>query len=218
MCIAGHECGNGSLISSHSTFSLQEKHQVPSDNRLPLIPVGPQIWHPFPSCRIPSGFDYYSIVTYFDSIADCDFSVKEGVLGKNGEVILHEDSSSDSGIESLTDDEDDPCDYKPTTFTDLCKRAAKKSLARGELFLSSQRIGTVMDCKRGEHSFVKAQVHASMMSRVYIVNITLDQKGNICSASCCCKTAALERCGHIAAVLLCIWYHIKKDGYEGMSQ
>lgn len=183
---------------------------------MPLIPTGIKVWQPFPSVRIPH-FTYFKMVEYYEDIPSVDFNYQEGVIkGPQSVPILHEDSELEDDM-----DEDEATDFdatavRHTTFQELCRRAVKKCIEKGENFLNSGRVLKVWDVKRGEHYFMKAEVHASMMQTVYKVHIILeDSTGNICSAHCGCKTQALRRCGHIAAVMILLWRHISIEGFEG---
>lgn len=198
--------------SLQCTFETLQAQPVPGDP-LPLIPTGLKVWQPFPSVRIPH-FTYFKMIEYYEDIPLVSFNYQEGVTkGPERAPILHEDSESE---EEMDFNDFTPRTVRQITFQELCRRAVKKCIEKGENFLNSGRVLKVWDVKRGEHYFMKADVHASMVQTVYKVHIILeDSTGNVCSAHCECKTQALRRCGHIAAVMILLWRHISIEGFEG---
>ncbi|KAK3907406.1 E3 SUMO-protein ligase pli1 [Frankliniella fusca] len=186
---------------------------APQQTDLPVVPIGTKQWNPFPSVHIPEGFHYYNILDYFENIPQLEYSYKRGVLKSEAQTYippLHDDTSDDDS----EDDDDDEC--HEMTFQDLCRRAVKKCIKKGEQFLFSGRLLSMLDTTKDKHYFIKSQVQASMEDKLYGVVIILNvNDGSICTAECSCKAQALKRCGHIAAVLLRLWQQVFSEGYEG---
>lgn len=183
-------------------------------SNLPLVPTAKAAWRPFPSYAIPKDFKYYNILEYYEEIPQVTYSYKEGIQKISQPIpVLHENSDSE-------EDEDDENGEGLLTndITNLCRRAIMKCIDKGECFLKSGRVLSVLDAQRDNHYFIKGQVQASMEAHIYPVVIIMEcGTGKICDASCLCKTQALKRCGHIAAVLLMMWRHVCKDGFEGKT-
>ncbi|KAK3918865.1 Ubiquitin carboxyl-terminal hydrolase 21, partial [Frankliniella fusca] len=200
----------GGLWHKRKRARLMEEQNIQSN--LPIVPFAGKPWNPFPSVHIPEGFHYLNIIEYFEDIPEMDYSYQKGVVqgDASAPVVppLHEDTS---------DDDIDDIEQKgpEMTFADLCRRAIKKCISKGEQFLYSNRLLCMFDLKRDNHYFLKAQVQASMEDKVYGVVIILNvSDGSICTAECSCKAKALKRCGHIAAVFLRLWQHVFTKGFE----
>jgi len=185
---------------------------------LPRFPTGKGVWKPFPRVRIPEKFVYRKITEYFGDVPEVSFNYTTGVTA--GPLQLHAPSETESDGESDEEsgDERGLLGGPEITFQCLVRNAVMRSIDKGQQFLSSKRVLAVFDCARGGHTFVKGQVQASMESVLYPVIVTLSQQtGRVCDAVCSCKARALQRCGHIASVLLTVWEHVRAKGYEGKA-
>ena len=195
----------------------------------PILPAGQNVWKPFPSTRIPDKFTEDSVKEYFERLPRVTFSYATGVVSAPSsdttggapstfESAVLEALESEGEVDDISSDEDDENEKggPPSDFFDLIKRAVLNCLPRGRRYMRSGNVLSVLDCSRGDFYFVKGFVQASMETDVRCATATISTKdGAIITASCSCKARALQRCGHISAVLHLLLKHIEVSGNEG---
>jgi len=190
---------------SYVVFFFQADKEDSGRSTSPLLPAGLSVWKPFPSVSLPEGFVETKVKEYFRRLPRLVFSYTKGVQALNDMVSDDEESDSEPFVQ---EDESD--------FSQLCKRAVENCIARGKRYFRSGRVLTVQDCTRDANYFLRSQVLASMELELRTVTATiLQSSGDIVTASCSCKAKALNRCGHIAAVLTLVLDHVKTAGHEG---
>lgn len=147
-------------------------------------------WTVFPSVDIPEMFNYgHAYYHLIESVAN--FGLNE--------------SGSDS-----TDDSDG---YSGYTTTEKPLRKARKLIA-------SEYVVDIQDNKNEQHYFIRAHVHHSMKNE-YPLNVSVvlsKASGFVVKASCDCKSRALTRCAHVAAVLLTLVDYTDKHGHRVTEQ
>ena len=142
-------------------------------------------WHTFPTNSIPSMFNYGYIYHYI---------IESMPSLPNSEAV----------------DKDDLADA-----IDCQSSTTAKPLTRGQQYVDSKYVADVMDTEDNGFYYLKANVHASMISQRYSVQVQLSKSsGAVTDARCECKASALRRCSHIAALLLYLSEHVQKHGYE----
>lgn len=104
-------------------------------------------------------------------------------------------------VESVQGVEQDDSDCDDSTLD--CHTA--KPLRRGKQFYDSGNVTEMKDNKSDHYYHVKAKVLASMRQVKYCVTVTLSaNSGFVQDASCECRSSALARCSHVAALLYAI--------------
>ena len=133
----------------------------------------------------------------------------------NGEVVL---AALQSDEEGDTDEDEPPgsTTSADSDFNKICQRAVLKCIPRGRRLVRAGYVLSVLDCLRGPHYFVKAQVKASMEQELRSPTTTIvKDTGDVLTATCTCKARELQRCGHIAALHCLLLRHIDISGREG---
>ncbi|XP_066935617.1 uncharacterized protein [Clytia hemisphaerica] len=135
-------------------------------------------WRDFPSRNIPANFNY-------------------------GHVYFYLVESVASAVQNM---EDDDTLYDDENLYDTCDTVTAKPLRKGRNLLRSGDVHDIHDnADETKHEYyIRAHVHHSMKGFPPLnVSVTLSNvSGNIKSASCDCKASALDRCVHVAALLL----------------
>ena len=127
----------------------------------------------FPSVDIPEMFNYgHAYYHLIESVAN---------FGLN---------------ESGSDSSDDSDGFSGYTTTEKPLRKARKLMA-------SEFIVDIQDNKNEQHCFIRAHVHHSMKNEYPLnVSVVLSKASGFVEKACCdCKSRALNRCAHVAAVL-----------------
>lgn len=115
--------------------------------------------------------------------------------------------------ESGSDSSDDSDGYSGYTTTEKPLRKARKLIA-SEFIVDSQ------DNKNEQHCFIRAHVHHSMKNE-YPLNVPVvlsKASGFVVKACCDCKSRALNRCAHVAAVLFTLGDYSGKHGLRVTEQ
>lgn len=145
-------------------------------------------WSVFPSVDIPEMFNYGNTHHYMiESIAD--FGLK----------------SEDYAFSSNEDDSDDDSGYTTT----------ETPLRKGRWLIKSGYVVDLQDNQNDKHYFLRAHVHHSMKNE-YPLNVSValsKASGFVIKASCDCRSKALNRCAHVASVLLTLVNHTEEQGH-----
>lgn len=134
-------------------------------------------WKHFPSKNLPENFNYGHVYFYLVESSSKSFNILQ--------------DSSDSDDDNIYDNSD--------TVT-------AKPLKKGRSLLSSGFIENIQDNyspEKHEH-YIRAHVHHSMKNELPLnVNVVLsDISGHVKYGTCDCRSSTLERCAHVAALLL----------------
>ena len=144
-------------------------------------------WTAFPSVDIPEMFNYGNSYHYLiESIAEFGITY---------------DYDSDKEIDS-----DDDSGYTTT----------EKPLRKGRKLIESEFVVDLQDNSNDIYYFLRAHVHHSMKNE-YPLNASVvlsKASGFVVKASCDCRSRALNRCTHIAAVLLTLVDYTKANGHR----
>ena len=135
-------------------------------------------WRNFPSRNIPANFNYGHVYFYLvESVASAVQNIEDSDASDDGEKLY-----------------------------DTCDTVTAKPLRKGRNLLRSGDVHDIHDnADEIKHEYyIRAHVHHSMKGFPPLnVSVTLSNvSGNIKSASCDCKASALDRCVHVAALLL----------------
>ena len=143
-------------------------------------------WTTFPTVDIPNMFNYGSVYYYLiESIAQFG---QENHSGSNEEGSDTENSYA----------------------------ATEKPLRKGRKLLESEFIEDAQDNNTETHYFLRAHVQHSMKNEYPLdVMVALSKFSDfVVKASCNCKASALNRCAHVAALLLKLEEYTKKNGHR----
>ncbi|KAK3929477.1 Putative ubiquitin carboxyl-terminal hydrolase 50 [Frankliniella fusca] len=112
--------------------------------RLPMMPLGLSVFKSFPSAHIPNGFSFDKATEYLQQIPLTRFSYEHGV-------------------QSVECEPDEECllDFSQPSDGVRKNLSVNGTMQRANQFVNSGRVLSVMDCERGDHYFIKADVHAS---------------------------------------------------------
>lgn len=142
-------------------------------------------WATFPSVDVPEMFNYGSVYHYLiESIAH-----------------FGQENNSDS-----SDEDSDDNGYLSTV----------KPLRKGKKLMQSEFVDDIQDNKNEANYFLRAHIQHSMKNE-YPLNVLVvlsNVSGFVSRASCNCKSSALGRCVHVAALLLKLVEHIDKNGHR----
>ena len=144
-------------------------------------------WTAFPSVDIPEMFNYGNLYHYLiESIAEFGITY---------------DYDSDKEIDS-----DDDSGYTTT----------EKSLRKGRKLMETEFVVDLQDNSNDIYYFLRAHVHHSMKNEYPLNASVVLSKASlfIVKASCDCRSRALNRCPHIAAVLLTLVDYTKANGHR----
>ena len=92
----------------------------------------------------------------------------------------------------------------------------KKPLRKGRKLIKSEFVVDLQDNSNDIYYFLRAHVHHSMKNE-YPLNASValsKASGFVVKASCDCRSRALNRCTHIAAVLLTLINYTKANGHR----
>ena len=111
-------------------------------------------------------------------------------------------------IEDSSEEESDENEAAEDTITE-------KPLRKGDRLWKSEFIDYVHDNEDNRDYYVPAHVHHSMKNDLPLaVHITLSKAtGYVKKVTCSCKARALNRCAHVAAVLLILDDYVKTNGH-----
>ena len=133
-------------------------------------------WKHFPSKNLPENFNYGHVYFY-----------------------LVESSTKSLNIEDSSDSDDD-------NIYDNCDTVTAKPLKKGRSLLTSGFVENIQDnfCAEKHEHYIRAHVHHSMKNELPLnVNVVLSGiSGHVKSGLCDCRSSSLERCSHVAALLL----------------
>ena len=92
----------------------------------------------------------------------------------------------------------------------------EKPLRKGRKLITSEFVVDFQDNSNELHYFLRAHVHHSMKNE-YPLNVCVilsKASGFVIKASCDCKSKAMNRCAHVAAVLLSLVDYVKASGHQ----
>ncbi|XP_053385028.1 uncharacterized protein LOC123537474 isoform X2 [Mercenaria mercenaria] len=93
-----------------------------------------------------------------------------------------------------------------------------KPLRKGEQYVKSQSLSSILDNGTQDCYYVKANVDASMLNKVRHPVVTISGKsGAVLDAACDCPANSLGRCSHVGALLLTLNNYCKENGHDPIS-
>ncbi|XP_025111588.1 uncharacterized protein LOC112574606 [Pomacea canaliculata] len=143
-------------------------------------------WTTFPSVDIPEMFNYGSAYHYLI------------------ESIAH------FGHECNSDSSDGDSDNNGSYTTTM------KPLRKGKKLMESEFIDDIQDNRSKTDYFLRAHIQHSMKNEypLDVLIVLSNVSGFVSRASCNCKSSALGRCVHVAALLLKLVDHVEKHGHR----
>ena len=158
--------------------------QAQTSAQVSVPPLRQGVWKKWPSRNLPRMFNYGHVYRF----------PVESVSG-----MIIEDSSGEEG------DENEAAEDTTT----------EKPLRKGDILWKSEFIDDVHDNEDNRDYYVRAHVHHSKKNDLPLaVHITLSKAtGYVKKATCSCKARALNRCVHVAAVLLMLDDYVKTNGH-----
>ena len=158
--------------------------QAQTSAQASVPPLRQGVWKKWPSRNLPRMFNYGHVYHF----------LVESVSG----MIIEDSSGEESDENEAAED----------TITE-------KPLRKGDRLWKSEFIDDVHDNEDNRDYYVRAHVHHSMKNDLPLaVHITLSKAtGYVKKATCSCKARALNRCAHVAAVLLMLDDYVKTNGH-----
>ena len=158
--------------------------QAQTSAQASVPPLRQDVWKKWPSRNLPRMFNYGHVYHF----------LVESVSG----MIIEDSSWEESDGNETAED----------TITE-------KPLRKGDRLWKSEFIDDVHDNEDNRDYYVRAHVHHLMKNDLPLaVHITLSKvTGYVKKATCSCKARALNRCAHVAAVLLMLDDYVKTNGH-----